>query len=283
MYARSYGLIETLAPLHVGASAGEEAGNLNLIFRDAFTQTGIIPGSSIRGRFRAEARRADPVATKVWFGAEAANDAKEFSEALVKFEYASVVWLPVFSPGQPVVWVSSPRLLDRYRRVINDATLKQLPAAYTGSPELRGREQQGGKDQKKTLFFNLGFMEVKPEPALAHWIPKGAEDTILEDRLVVVDDADIGAIHDMALYRQSRVRLEDDEKRVKPGFFFNVEALPEGSVLVFPIGIRPPTKDGPPQTWEPFGSKNSGEFYFGGLESIGFGRCSVTLFDCEVA
>ena len=54
MYARRYGLIRTLAPLHVGASEGEEAGNLNLIFRDPFTQTGIIPGSSIRGRFRAD-------------------------------------------------------------------------------------------------------------------------------------------------------------------------------------------------------------------------------------
>ena len=50
MYKKAYGIIETLAPLHVGATAGEESGNLNLIFRDQFTQTGIIPGSSIRGR-----------------------------------------------------------------------------------------------------------------------------------------------------------------------------------------------------------------------------------------
>lgn len=56
MYNRAYGVIATLAPLHVGATAGEETGNLNLIFRDQFTQTGIIPGSSIRGRFRAEMR-----------------------------------------------------------------------------------------------------------------------------------------------------------------------------------------------------------------------------------
>jgi CRISPR-associated protein Cmr4 len=56
MYKKGYGIIETQAPLHVGASAGEEAGNLNLIFRDQFTQTGIIPGSSIRGRFRADMR-----------------------------------------------------------------------------------------------------------------------------------------------------------------------------------------------------------------------------------
>jgi CRISPR-associated protein Cmr4 len=34
MYKKAYGIIETLAPLHVGATAGEESGNLNLIFRD---------------------------------------------------------------------------------------------------------------------------------------------------------------------------------------------------------------------------------------------------------
>ena len=36
MYKKAYGIIETLAPLHVGATAGEESGNLNLIFRDQF-------------------------------------------------------------------------------------------------------------------------------------------------------------------------------------------------------------------------------------------------------
>ena len=34
MYQQAYGIIETLSPLHVGATAGEESGNLNLIFRD---------------------------------------------------------------------------------------------------------------------------------------------------------------------------------------------------------------------------------------------------------
>jgi CRISPR-associated protein Cmr4 len=52
MYLKAYGIIETLAPLHLGAAAGEESGNLNLIFRDQFTQTGIIPSSSLRGRLR---------------------------------------------------------------------------------------------------------------------------------------------------------------------------------------------------------------------------------------
>ena len=282
VYSRSYGLIETLAPLHVGASSGEESGNLNLIFRDAYTQTGIIPGSSIRGRFRAEARRNDPQRTITWFGGEAGAGRDDISEARVKFEYASLVWVPVFSPGQPVVWLSSPRLLDRYRRIV-DCSLK-LPKPYTGSPGLRGREQAGGKDKKKTLFFNLGFLELDPDPELKDWIPKGIEDSIPDDRLVVVDDADIGAIHDLALYRQSRVKLADNEKKVDGGAFFNVEALPEGSVLIFPIGIRPAGPNDSRDKWSPFGKENKeAELYFGGLESIGFGRSNVTLFGEEVA
>ncbi|MDB9510544.1 type III-B CRISPR module RAMP protein Cmr4, partial [Kamptonema animale CS-326] len=61
------------------------------------------------------------------------------------------------------------------------------------------------------------------------------------------------------------------EKKVDGGAFFNTEALPEGSILVFPIALK--------QTgWKPFGeNENSSELYFGGLESIGFGRCLVSL------
>jgi CRISPR-associated protein Cmr4 len=85
MYHKAYGIIETLAPLHVGASAGEETGNLNLIFRDQFTQTGIIPGSSIRGRFRADMRSPElgNKLTNIWYGhqAEADDDEDENLEA----------------------------------------------------------------------------------------------------------------------------------------------------------------------------------------------------------
>ena len=267
MYKRRYGLIHTLAPLHVGASAGEESGNLNLIFRDAYTQTGIIPGSSIRGRFRAEMRRSDVVACEQWYGSAAGSS--EISEARVKFEYASLVWLPVFCPGQPVVWVSCPRLLRRYASIVDATLTRRIPKPYSCSPNLRGR--QG--DQGITLFFNLGFMEVKPVDGLTELIPTALEDDIPADRLVVVDDADIGLIHDMALYRQSRVKLADTEKKVDGGAFFNVEALPEGSVLVFPLAIKPEGA----ADWKPFGSADSQELYFGGLESVGFGRCDVTL------
>lgn len=276
MYKRAYGIIETLAPLHVGATAGEENGNLNLIFRDQFTQTGIIPGSSIRGRLRAE-MRGDPAKEEdFWYGAPAkTGESDSTTESIVKFEYASLLWLPVFCPGQPIVWVSCPKLLKRYQRIVG-GTLKDtpVPKEYTGSSTLRPLSV----GNKEKLFFNFGFLELKEgkRESLEAWFPGGEELPA-----VVVANDEIGMIHDMALYRQSRVRLMDNEKRVDGKGFFNTEALPEGTIMVFPIAIRETTSD---RSWKPFGDDTqSGEIYLGGLESIGFGNCKVELKNLEAS
>ncbi len=278
MYHKAYGIIETLAPLHVGASAGEETGNLNLIFRDQFTQTGIIPGSSIRGRFRADMRSQENgwKGTNEWYGHESEADKEQktepeqeaskdrTTEALIKFEYASLVWFPVFCPGQPVVWISCPRLLKRYKLITG--ITEKLPEPYSAAKTLQGR--QIPHNNKKVLFFNLGFLTLENEADLTTWIPKGSD--LQQDKLVVVGDNDIALLHDMGLYRQSRVALEPDAKKAKSGAFFNVEALPESSVLIFPVALKQ-------KGWKPFGTERTQDLYFGGLESIGFGHCRVTL------
>lgn len=276
MYHKAYGIIETLAPLHVGASAGEETGNLNLIFRDQFTQTGIIPGSSIRGRFRADMRSQKLELANEWYGYPSKEGQENATtEALVKFEYASLVWLPVFCPGQPVVWVTCPRLLKRYQKIVPGSP-RDLPNPYCASHQLKNKYQK--------LFFNLGFLTLKDSYNFDNWtanIPARAD--LEKDKLLVVSDTDISMIHNMALYRQSRIKLLDDKKKVDEdkGAFFNVEALPEGSIMVFPVALKE-TGWNKTTSWQPFGAPTakedySKELYFGGLESIGFGRCQVTL------
>jgi CRISPR-associated protein Cmr4 len=271
MYKKAYGIIETLAPLHVGAAAGEESGNLNLIFRDQFTQTGIIAGSSIRGRFRADMRETEKGLENTWYGHESVEGRPDggTTEAIVKFEYASLVWLPVFCPGQPVVWISCPRLLKRYKLITGSTDA--IPKPYTSAKTLRGRQISDRGTAKQILFFNLGFMEIEHQidaEEMEIWIPTGAD--LAVESLVVVGDNDIAMLHDMALYRQSRIKMMDDMKKVDGGAFFNVEALPEGSVLIFPIALKQ-------SGWKPFGDNASQDMYFGGLESVGFGRCNVTL------
>ncbi|MBD2772616.1 RAMP superfamily CRISPR-associated protein [Iningainema tapete] len=276
MYNKAYGIIKTLAPLHVGATAGEESGNLNLIFRDQFTQTGIIPGSSIRGRLRAEMRRqqGETLANK-WYGDDAKSELSDStSESLVKLEYASIVWLPVFCPGQPIVWVSCPRLLKRYQRLagdfikLEDNTLLRKakpPAEYTKSQTLNAL----GINGEEKLFFNFGFLTIEHTADLSPWFPLGEELPA-----VVVKDDEIAMIHDMALYRQSRVALEKDQKKVADKAFFNTEALPEETILAFPIALKDDKEN---KKWQPFNGDETTDIYLGGLESIGFGHCQLTF------
>lgn len=271
MYHQGYGIIKTLAPLHVGATAGEEKGNLNLIFRDQFTQTGVVPGSSIRGRLRAEMRQdygGDEQAVSKWYGSDASDDtlSDRTTESLIKFEYASIVWLPVFCPGQPIVWVSCPRLLKRYRRISGMRDL-EIPHKYTRSSCLTPL-----KNNK--LFFNFGFLSIEHDANLSRWFPDE------ELPAVVVGDDEISMIHDMALYRQSRVALEKDQKRNANKAFFAVEALPEETILAFPIGIKK-NKDG--EQWQPLlDSDGASDIYLGGLESVGLGHCEMTFHNIHV-
>lgn len=294
MYHQGYGIIKTEAPLHVGATAGEETGNINLIFRDQFTRTGIIPGSSIRGRLRAEMRYnhgGNEEDVIKWYGNDVPDpsDAADFTvskrttESLIKFEYASILWLPVFCPGQSIVWVSCPRLLKRYKRI---AGLSDIPDKYTHSKKVQLLPNN-------KLFFNFGFLDFSSSKDYQQWnklFPNGEELPA-----VIVADDEISMIHDMALYRQSRVALEKDQKRYVNKAFFEVEALPEGTILVFPIGIK---KHEHGEQWQPFsrkqpggnqdkvnktnGSKMSSNIYLGGLESVGFGHCQMTLFNTRV-
>lgn len=270
MYQKAYGIIETQAPLHVGASAGEETGNLNLIFRDQFTQTGIIPGSSIRGRFRADMRETNPARAGFWYGEEVkANKPNTTSEGVIKFEYASLLWLPVFCPGRPVVRVSCPALLERYQRLTGKEPHDFKPYSYWGEID------------RKLLFFNLGCLPLQEErrELLTVYMPQTVTN---RDRylLLVIDDREMPMIHDMGLYRQSRVALEKHQKKSDGKGFFNVEALPEGTIMAFPIAMRKEI-DRQPVDWQEFITEQNiatkKELYFGGLESVGFGRTSVSL------
>jgi CRISPR-associated protein Cmr4 len=271
MYHKAYGIIETLAPLHVGASAGEETGNLNLIFRDQFTQTGIIPGSSIRGRFRADMRQ-EKGNYEHWYGKEAKTGQPDStSEGIVKFEYASLLWIPVFCPNQPVVRISCPSLLKRYQK------LKNLPEHDIKSYSFFSfnRDQEVSE-----LFFNLGWLKLnQADSKLKDYMPDCVS-SAKEYLLVVVSNNDMAMIHDMALYRQSRVSLESDIKVAKRGAFFNMEALPEGTILVFPIALRKVFQNQPidvKQFLQSAKLDHARELYFGGLESIGFGHTQVTV------
>jgi CRISPR-associated protein Cmr4 len=123
-------------------------------------------------------------------------------------------------------------------------------------------------DGQQKLFFNFGFVTIGEIESLLAWFPLGEELPA-----VIVEDDEIAMIHDMSLYRQSRVALDKKEKKVAGSAFFNTEALPEDTILVFPIAL----KETEGEKWQPFNGQNTTDIYLGGLESIGFGHCEMTL------
>jgi CRISPR-associated protein Cmr4 len=177
------------------------------------------------------------------------------------------------------VWVSCPRLLKRYQRIVGNFSPELKKAnpqnlLYKSSKILKPLSIDGANK----LFFNFGFLTIQSQIDLSMWFPLGEELPA-----VVVADDEIGMIHDMALYRQSRVALEKEEKKAKEKAFFNTEALPEGTILVFPIAIKEEkenqndSENKKPEKWQPFTNTYTDEIYLGGLESIGFGHCTLTI------
>ena len=132
----------------------------------------------------------------------------------------------------------------------------------------------------KELFFNLGWLKLnQADGKLKDYMPDCVSNA-KEYLLVVVHNNDMAMIHDMALYRQSRVSLEADTKVAKRGAYFNVEALPEGTILAFPMALRKVFQNQPidlKQFLTTAKLDKERELYFGGLESIGFGRTQVTV------
>ncbi len=170
-----------------------------------------------------------------------------------------------------MVRVTCPALLQRYQKLAGLPAYAAQPYSFHGFH---------GRDTVTELFFNLGWLKLnQKDPKLKDYMPNFVSNAH-EYLLVVVDNNDIAMIHDMALYRQSRVSLKADTKIAKQGAFFNVEALPEGTILAFPIALRKEVQGQAidlTQFLKTAQRHNPWELYFGGLESIGFGRTQVTL------
>jgi len=191
---------------------------------------------------------------------------------LTKFEYASLLWLPVYCPGQPIVRVSCPSLLRRYQKIVGLPKSEFTPYSYY-------QPEKVSKYERDRLFFSLGVLPLKDKlnkEAIKNYLPKEVEN-IDHYLFMIVKDTEMSIIHDMALYRQSRAALESEVKKVKN--FFNLEALPEMSILIFPIAIKK-SKD-QSDSWSEYVKESqlekTKELYFGGLESIGLGRTNVTI------
>src|SRR3990172_983710 len=108
-------LIHALSPLHAGT--GQGVGVIDLpIAREKATQIPFLPGSTLKGVFRDAC--TDPTLRTNVFGPDSGNPDQH--AGAVAFTDARLLLLPVRSLMGVFAWVTSPLLLRRLSRDVND-------------------------------------------------------------------------------------------------------------------------------------------------------------------
>lgn len=244
-----------LSPLHTGGTTQE--GNLLGIARESHTDLPYIPSSTIRGRLRASVETADQdsqsdeekLAKKLkkilLFGSEI-EDMK--NEPLVKrYEEVtgkkltqliqgdiwigdgSILWIPVPSLSHGVVWVTSPMLLQRWKRLQGETV--DVPE-YSTSINLK---------DGKPVYLKDAILKnaiLKQWDNWKEFIPQSSETNSMK-RVLVLPDQHCSTLIQMSLWRQVKIKL-DEHKTVDGGFRYE-EAIPPDTLMYFPWGVTSQT------------------------------------------
>jgi CRISPR-associated protein Cmr4 len=280
--------VHALSPLHAGT--GQTVDVIDLpIARERSTNLPMVPGSSIKGVLRDEARArwSDPAAVRSTFGPQ--DNPSEFAGA-VTFGDLRLVLFPVASVTALFAWVTSPYLVRRYLRDRQDAGLAlgeadrkaaalvpaNLDRAFVSRPDLRS----GGK-----VYLDDADLDADHAPALAEFAsllgPRfldAAWQADLAARLVLVSDAQLGVFTRQATEVVARVRLKDDEKTVEHGGLWYEEALPAETVLYGSVIAENARGGGVALTAQDYLDRLSPlrSAQLGGKATVGRGLCRLT-------
>ncbi|WP_013334950.1 type III-B CRISPR module RAMP protein Cmr4 [Gloeothece verrucosa] len=240
------------SPLHTGGTTQE--GNLVGIARESHTNLPYIPSSTIRGRLRASIEDKD--LRVQLFGPELKDIAPPSNENLsnaseevsnnseadqtsnsnnleqgdIWIGDGSLLWFPLASLSHGVVWITCPRLLQRWKRYY--PSLADIPQAgyYTNL------------DTKNPIYLR----DAVVKNGLNKWdkwdkfIPKGNVNTEI-DSVLLLPNQHCATLIQMGLWRQVKIKL-DEHKSVEGGFRYE-EAIPSDTLMYFPWGLTAKVRD----------------------------------------
>lgn len=298
--------VHALSPLHAGT--GQGVGVIDLpIAREKATGIPYLPGSSLKGTLRDLC--TDPKKLDV-FGPETANASDYAGSA--QFSDQRMLLLPIRSLFGTFAWVTSPFLLQRFRREAAETTLATQPPAQIPQP---GGEQacvaqagsaikSGEGAQAKVILEDLDLAAAL-SPAVTQWaewlgkqiFPSAAGQELgavvkdwrklLAARLCVVPDDVMTFLLDTATEVTARIKLLEDKKTVQKGGLWYEESLPAETILSGLLVATPvkPKDRGPLKDTEIFdvvrgtiiSDNRPRPVQLGGKATTGKGLCYVHL------
>ena len=248
--------IHALSSLHSGT--GQGAGVIDLpIAREAATGIPYLPGSSLKGVLRDRCPDADRVSV---FGPETTNaDAHAGS---IVFADQRLLLLPVRSLAGTMAWVTSPFILQRFRRDCLNLGLMPPADTFPSGPATLKRARvvsdsvllfpatATGQTTEKVILEDLDLDAHKNQAAVnwSKWLkdrlfPKDAEwQSLFAQRLCIVHDDMLSFLLDTATEVIARNFLDRDKKTAKNLWY--EEALPAETVLAGVVYAQPTAAGG---------------------------------------
>lgn len=276
--------IHCLSPLHAGVGQGVDVVDL-AIARDRATGFPYLPGSSIKGALRDQARQTDTVKMKELFGPEGDN-ASEHAGSLA-FGDGNLLFLPTRSVKGTFAYVTSPYLLARLSRDLREAGLDGF--AKIPSPTAANKVVVTGEtlvSGSKVYFEDLDFAVESKDAAnqiadeLAKLIFEDAtQRDLFKKRFCIVHDDVMAFLSKHGTDVVTRVAIESDTKTVKQGQLWTEENLPSESILVSLVGHIQVKKGGIDANgaYSFLSQLTHHEVQFGGKATVGRGRTRVSL------
>lgn len=300
--------VHALSPLHSGT--GQSVGAVDLaIARERGTDLPLVPGSAMKGALRARSVdralangaaqldahnriKLDPL-TKAAFGPDSRNAADHRGGAL--FGDANLLLLPVRSVSGTFAWVTSPYLLQRFARDLEDIGQTGVPQSALA---FGGANPQASLSQCLTTsnsaltvdgrvyFEDLDLVPSKTQAAADDWANLIGEllfegdprwEELLSQRFCIVHDDVMSFLARHGTAVVARVALKHDSKTVDN--LWHEESLPAETILCSLVHVDPPRKAG--QTAATLGAHIAGltdtSIQLGGKATVGRGRCRLVM------
>lgn len=279
--------VQTLSPLQAGT--GQGIGVIDKpIAREKSTNIPFLPGSSIKGVFRDACSELKCGKVEDIFGP--ATDNADAYAGSVSISDAHLLLMPVRSLAGVFAWVTSPFILNRFKRDLKDIDPEFTP------PDFPAFEQDAClvPDLTSSILIDTTHPKVILEDlkltadssdALDQWATwLGGSifpaDTVwqafLKKRLCLVSDDTLSYLLEIGTEVTARICIDDDSKTVANNLLWYEEALPAEAVLsalVVASGVRAQPTD----VFKAISSITEKTIQFGGSATVGRGLCRTVL------
>jgi len=281
--------VHALSPLHAGI--GQGAGVIDLpIAREKSTGLPFLPGSSLKGALRAlcvdQGKR-----TKVFGPDTAGSDPNSDYASSIQFSDQRLLLLPIRSLAGTFAWVTSPYVLRRLVRDLQDIRLS--PPANIPTPNEKEHcyiDRTRSKitlDGKRVYLEDLDLIpQDEDATAWATWIGQKvfSDPTwqqMLAERFCIIHDDVFNFLIDTATEITTRIKLKEDTKTVDTdtGGLWYEEALPTETVL-YGLALATPVNAAKMTSQEVFTELTnliSKTVQLGGKATVGRGICQVQM------